>query len=85
MKEYNAREFVVYSDGVNIAVANKFAEMATEFAKDGWELMKFESKIEVCPPDTVVGEMPVKFKTIYNTFWSRDVKPVKAVKTTKKK
>lgn len=84
-REYIAKYFIVYNNNELELVAVEKSKMLNKMAEDGWELENYGESTEAMPEDFTVNEIPVKFKTILNTVWSRPVEPVVEAKKPAKK
>lgn len=84
-REYIAKYFIVYNNNELEPIAVEKTKMLNAMANDGWELENYGESTEATPEGFTVNEIPVKYKTILNTVWSRSVEPaVEAKKSAKK-
>ena len=79
-REYIAKYFIVYNNNELDAIAVEKTKMLNAMASEGWELENYGESNEDLPEGTTVDGIPVKYKTILNTLWTRPVKKA----TTKK-
>lgn len=84
-REYIAKYFIVYNNNELEAIAVEKTKMLNAMASEGWELENYGESTEATPEGFTVNEIPVKYKTILNTVWSRSVEPVEEVKKPAKK
>lgn len=84
-KEYIAKYFIVYNNNELEPIAVEKTKMLNAMANDGWELENYGESTEATPEGFTVNEIPVKYKTILNTVWSRPVEPVVEAKKPAKK
>lgn len=80
-REYIAKYFIVYNNNELDAIAVEKTKMLNAMASEGWELENYGESTEATPEGFTVNEIPIKFKTILNTVWSRSVKKATAKKT----
>ena len=84
-REYIAKYFIVYNNNELDAIAVEKTKMLNAMANEGWELENYGESTEATPEGFTVNEIPIKFKTILNTLWTRPVEPVvEAIKPAKK-
>ena len=84
-REYIAKYFIVYNNNELEAIAVEKTKMLNAMASEGWELENYGESTEATPEGFTVNEIPVKYKTILNTVWSRSVEPVEEAKKLAKK
>jgi hypothetical protein len=84
-REYIAKYFIVYNNNELEAIAIEKTKMLNAMASEGWELENYGESTEATPEGFTVNEIPVKYKTILNTVWSRSPEPVEEVKKPAKK
>lgn len=84
-REYIAKYFIVYNNNELDAIAVEKTKMLNAMANDGWELENYGESNEAMPEGFSINEIPIKFKTILNTVWSRPIEPVTEVKKPAKK
>lgn len=84
-REYIAKYFIVYNNNELDAIAIEKTKMLNAMAGEGWELENYGESTEATPEGFTVNEIPIKFKTILNTVWSRSIEPVAEVKKPAKK
>lgn len=84
-REYIAKYFIVYNNNELDAIAIEKTKMLNAMASEGWELENYGESNEVLPEGTTINDIPVQYKTILNTVWSRSIEPVAEVKKPAKK
>jgi hypothetical protein len=75
-REYIAKYFIVYNNNELEAIAVEKTKMLNAMANEGWELENYGEFNEDLPEGTSINDIPVKYKTILNTLWTRPVEPV---------
>jgi hypothetical protein len=80
-KEYITKYFIVYNNNELDAIAIEKTKMLNAMASEGWELENYGESNEDLPEGTTVDGIPVKYKTILNTLWTRPVKKATTKKT----
>lgn len=80
-REYIAKYFIVYNNNELDAIAVEKTKMLNAMASEGWELENYGESNEDLPEGTTVDGIPVKYKTILNTLWTRPVKKATTKKT----
>lgn len=84
-KEYIAKYFIVYNNNELEPIAVEKTKMLNAMANDGWELENYGESTEATSEGFTINEIPVKYKTILNTVWSRSIEPVVEAKKPAKK
>ena len=84
-REYIAKYFIVYNNNELEAIAVEKTKMLNAMASEGWELENYGESTEATSEGFTVNEIPVKYKTILNTVWSRSVELVEEAKKPAKK
>lgn len=84
-REYIAKYFIVYNNNELDAIAVEKTKMLNTMASEGWELENYGESNEVLPEGTAINDIPVNYKTILNTLWSRPLEAVEEVKKPTKK
>ena len=84
-REYIAKYFIVYNNNELDAIAVEKTKMLNAMASEGWELENYGESNEVLPEGTSINDIPVKYKTILNTLWTRPVESVVEAKKPAKK
>lgn len=80
-REYIAKYFIVYNNNELDAIAVEKTKMLNAMASEGWELENYGESNEVLPEGTSINDIPVQYKTILNTLWTRPVKKATTKKT----
>jgi hypothetical protein len=80
-REYIAKYFIVYNNNELDAIAVEKTKMLNAMASEGWELENYGESNEDLPEGTTINDIPVKYKTILNTLWTRPVKKATSKKT----
>lgn len=84
-REYIAKYFIVYNNNELDAIAVEKTKMLNTMANEGWELENYGESNEVLPEGTAINDIPVNYKTILNTLWSRPLESAEEVKKPTKK
>lgn len=84
-REYIAKYFIVYNNNELDAIAVEKTKMLNTMASEGWELENYGESNEVLPEGTAINDIPVNYKTILNTLWSRPLESAEEVKKPAKK
>lgn len=84
-REYIAKYFIVYNNNELDAIAVEKTKMLNIMASAGWELENYGESNEVLPEGTAINDIPVNYKTILNTLWSRPLESAEEVKKPTKK
>ncbi len=84
-REYIAKYFIVYNNNELEPIAVEKTKMLNAMANEGWELENYGESTEATPEGFTVNEIPIKFKTILNTVWSRPIELIAEAKKPAKK